>query len=62
VEVYADVVPASLGQAIHRVKRMLRRHAPPVVEFVDSPQVADVQILDVIAPGRSSTSRHESSS
>ncbi len=51
MKVYAEVLPATLGRAMHRINRELRRQAPPEVEFVSHPAGADLQILDVIGVG-----------
>lgn len=48
VRVFAEVLPKSLGQAMYRTNREMRKAAPPGVIFVKDPQDADLQILDVI--------------
>lgn len=46
MKVYAEVIPASLGRAMHRINKNLKRYAPDDILFVDKPEDADIQILD----------------
>jgi len=51
MNVYAEVLPHTLGRVMHRINRELKRHAPPEVRFVQSPQEAQLQVLDVLGTG-----------
>lgn len=48
MRVFVEALPPTLGRAMHRINRELRKRAPEGVEFVSSPGEADLQILDVI--------------
>lgn len=51
MRIYAEVLPATLGRAMHRINAELRRQAPSDVEFVANVAEADLQVLDVIGLG-----------
>jgi len=51
MKVFAEVLPTTLGRAMYRINLNLRRFAPPDVEFVSNPSIADIQILDSIGKG-----------
>lgn len=48
MRVYVDPVPAGLSQAMWRVARVLRETAPAGVQIVDSPLLADLQVIHLI--------------
>jgi glycosyltransferase involved in cell wall biosynthesis len=51
MKVFAEVLPTSLGRAMYRLNKNIKKYAPPHVVFVDNPKSADIQILDVIGKG-----------
>src|SRR3990172_3489408 len=50
MKVHYEVYPPTLGQAMHRICRELKKWAPTHVQFVPAPQ-ADVQIVDAVGRG-----------
>jgi glycosyltransferase involved in cell wall biosynthesis len=48
---YAEVLPKTMGRVMYRINGEIKKYAPSWVNFVQSPEKADVQILDVIGPG-----------
>lgn len=49
--IYAEVLPSSLGRAMYRINKNMRKYAPEWVEFTDDKSKAEFQILDVIGKG-----------
>lgn len=48
---FVEVQPPTLSIAMHRVAKALKQYAPSrLVEFVDSPEEADIQVVHVIGP------------
>jgi hypothetical protein len=59
MRVHMEVQPPSLGLALHRLQRELRRHAPPTITFVETVHDADLQIVQVIGMGSLAYVQHE---
>ncbi len=51
MRIFAEVLPTSLGRAMYRINRNLRKYAPEWVTFTANKDEADFQILDVIGKG-----------
>jgi len=51
MKVYANVLPPTMGRVMYRINSAIKRYAPDDVQFVNSPEKADLQILDVIGTG-----------
>lgn len=49
--VYAEVLPSTLGRAMYRINKNMRKYAPSWVTFTDDRANCDLQILDVIGKG-----------
>ncbi len=51
MKVYYEVLPATLGRAMHRIRKELCARIPEGAELVAAPKDADMQVLDVIGGG-----------
>ena len=59
MKVYAEVLPNTLGRAMYRVNKNIKKYAPDRIEFVDKADDADFQILDAIGKGSLEYIRHK---
>lgn len=49
--IYADILPPTLGRAMYRINKNMRRFAPEWVTFTEDRDKAELQILDIIGRG-----------
>lgn len=51
MKVHSEVIPETLGRALHRVNKYVKLYAPSYVEFVNDGSKADLQIIGILGLG-----------